>query len=405
MMGSNRESVGTAAFLRPDGDRIEGEVLRRYAQAAEEPEAGLCCAAAEYDAALLAKLPREIVEKDYGCGDPSPHVAEGETVIDLGSGSGKICYMLAQKVGPRGQVIGVDFNDVMLALARKYQDEMARRMGWGNVRFVRARIQDMALDSERAERWLREHPITSVAALAEFEAECARLRREWPAVADESADIVVSNCVLNLVRPEDKVRLFGEMFRVLRRGGRAVISDIVCDEDPTPGILNEPRLWSGCIAGAFREDRFLEHFEQAGFYGVEMLARQERPWQVIDGIEFRSMTVRAFKGKEGPCLERNQAVIYRGPWKSVRDDDGHTLRRGERMAVCDKTFRILTNPNGPYSADILPISPRDEVPVEQARPFECKATAIRDPRQTKGGDYSETRTNEDGPCCNGEGCC
>ncbi len=384
---------------------VERSVIGRYARAAEKVEPGLCCPKGSYDEALLDKLPQEIIEKDYGCGDPSPHVREGETVVDLGSGSGKICYMLARKVGPQGQVVGVDFNDAMLALARKYQGEMAKRFGHANVRFAKARIQDMALDIERAERWLLDHPVTTMDAMSRFEAECARLRRDEPAVGDGCADVVVSNCVLNLVRPEDKRRLFGDIFRVLRRGGRAVISDIVCDEDPTPRILNEPELWSGCIAGAFREDRFLEHFEQAGFYGVEILARQERPWQVIDGIEFRSVTVRAFKGKDGPCLERNQAVIYQGPWKKVWDDDGHTLRRGERMAVCDKTFGILTDPEGPYGKEIIAVPPVEEVPIGSATPFDCKGSGVRDPRQTKGRDYAETRLSDDSPCCEGEGCC
>jgi len=236
---------------------IEHSVVERYAQAAREAQPGLCCPTTHYEGSLLEKLPREIIEKDYGCGDPSPHVRVGESVLDLGSGSGKACYIVCQKVGPSGRVIGVDMNDAMLALARKYQDEMARRIGWGNVRFVKARIQDLALDLERVGEWLHDHPIQAVDGLAAFEAECDRLRRESPAVASESVDVVVSNCVLNLVRPADKVRLFGEMHRVLKRGGRAVISDIVCDEDPTPAIVNDPQLWSGCIAGAFREDRFL----------------------------------------------------------------------------------------------------------------------------------------------------
>jgi ubiquinone/menaquinone biosynthesis C-methylase UbiE len=403
-MASNWEAHGADLTVAPDDQDLEREVLRRYAGAAQEAEANLCCAAAEYDTTLLAKLPQEIIEKDYGCGDPSPYVSEGETVIDLGSGSGKICYMLAQKVGPKGCVIGADFNDAMLALARKYQDEMARRIGYANVRFVKVRIQDMALDLERVEQSLRAHPITSVEQLRAFEAECERLQREEPAIGNGCADVVVSNCVLNLVQPEDKKRLFSEILRVLKRGGRAVISDIVCDEDPTPRILNDPALWSGCIAGAFREDRFLEHFEQAGFYGIEILARQEQPWQVIDGIEFRSITVRAFKGKQGPCLERHQAVIYQGPWKSVHDDDGHTLHRGRRMAVCDKTFGILTNPAGPYAGQIVPVPPREEVPLDQAEPFDCKRSETRHPRETKGRDYRATMTSQEDPCC-GPDCC
>jgi hypothetical protein len=170
-------------------------------------------------------------------------------------------------------------------------------------------------------------------------------------------------------------------------------------------ILADPELWSGCIASAFREDRFLEMFEQAGFYGIEILSRQDEPWQVIEGIEFRSVTVRAFKGKQGPCLERNQAVIYKGPWKSVRDDDGHTLYRGQRMAVCDKTFKILTDPAGPYSRDIIAVPPYEEIPLDQSPPFDCKRTGTRHPKETKGMDYRKTVIAEGAVCdCGPEGC-
>ncbi|MBI2191831.1 MAG: methyltransferase domain-containing protein [Planctomycetes bacterium] len=397
------ESPVTGADAAPIPD-LEGEVLRRYRDGARRAEPGLCCPQT-LDAAPSDWLPREIVEKDYGCGDPTVYVAEGETVLDLGSGAGKACYVLARKVGPAGRVIGVDFNDEMLALARKYEDPISERIGFRNVRFVKGKIQDLALDLALAEEWLRQHPVRNLEQLRAFEAECDRLRRERPLVPDSSVDVVISNCVLNLVRPEDKAHLFGEIFRVLRRGGRAVISDIVCDEDPTPSILSDPVLWSGCIAGAFREDRFLALFEQAGFYGVEILARQVEPWQVIEGIEFRSMTLRAWKGKDGPCLERNQAIIYRGPWSMVRDDDGHTLHRGQRIAVCDKTFGILTHPRGPYHRDVLPVPPREEIPLEQAKPFSCAATRARHPRETKGQDYDLTKT-ADSPasCCGPDGC-
>lgn len=388
---------------------VETEVLRRYQGAAQRAEQALCCPT-EYETAYLEVLPAEIIKKDYGCGDPSRHVGEGETVVDLGSGAGKICYILAQKVGPQGRVIGVDFNDDMLALARRYLDEMAGKLGYRNVRFVKGKIQDLALDLEVAQRWLDSSPVRSVEDVGVFERECDRLRREQPLIADASADVVVSNCVLNLVRPEDKERLFAEIFRVLRRGGRAVISDIVCDEDPTPAILADPELWSGCVAGAFREDRFLAMFEKAGFYGIEVLTRQDEPWQVIDGVEFRSMTVRAFKGKEGPCLERNQALVYRGPWKCVCDDDGHKFYRGRRMAVCDKTFAIMTDPAGPYAADIVGVPPHEDVPLAEARPFDCNRSAARHPRETKGLEYRETLVSGDpaacGPACdctNGSG--
>lgn len=387
------------------GDNVEAAVLDRYARGAKQAESGLCCPSLKYEPQYLELLPKEIIEKDYGCGDPTPHVNEGEVVVDLGSGAGKVCYMLAQKVGAHGRVIGVDFNDAMLSLARRYQDEMARKLGYRNVEFRKARIQDMALDLEKAAAWLTRTPIQGIEQLSEFEAYCQQLRREQPAVADATVDVIVSNCVLNLVRPEDKVRLFAEMHRVLRRGGRAVISDVVCDEAPTPRILNDPDLWSGCIAGAFREDRFLEMFEEAGFYGVEVLNRQAEPWQVIDGIEFRSMTVRAFKGKEGPCLERNQAVVYTGPWKQVHDDDGHTLKRGQRMAVCDKTYRIMTDPSGPYAGQIAGVEPLEEIPLDHAEAFDCKRSMARHPRETKGLDYHETRDSSGSECCGDGSCC
>ena len=357
---------------------IEGEVLDRYGQGAQAAEAQLCCPV-EYDASSLELLPQEIIEKDYGCGDPSRHVRARETVLDLGSGAGKICYILSKVVGEQGRVIGVDFNDKMLTLARKYQDEMARKYGFSNVEFVKGKIQDLALSLDKTQAWLKDNPIGTVEEMGQYESFCKRLRGDEPMIADDSIDVIVSNCVLNLVRPQDKQQLFREMYRVVKPGGRVVISDIVCDEPPTENILNDPQLWSGCISGAFLENEFLDMFAQSGFYGIEILTRQEEPWQVVDGVEFRSLTVRAFKGKEGPCLEREQAIIYKGPWDRVQDDDGHTLCRGQRMAVCDKTYRIMTNPNGPYAKDIIGLEPVDPISLDEAKVFDCKPHTILSP--------------------------
>lgn len=384
---------------------IEQAVRERYEAGAQQPQASLCCPTDGYDQRYLEILPQEIIEKDYGCGDPTRYVNPGETVVDLGSGAGKNCYILAQKVGASGKIIGVDMNNEMLSLSRKYLAPMSEKLGYQNVAFVKGKIQDLGLNIDLVQQWLEHHPIQSIEQVAVFEAECDRLRQSQPLIASDSVDVVISNCVLNLVRPQDKKQLFQEIFRVLKRGGRAVISDIVCDEPPTEKILNDPELWSGCIAGAFLEHEFLEMFEQAGFYGIEILARQSEPWQVIDGVEFRSLTVRAFKGKQGDCWERNQAVIYRGPWKTVQDDDGHTLYRGERMAVCDKTFQIYTNPNSAYHADIIPVSPRVEIPLEEAKPFHCSKNEIRDPRVTKGLNYRDTIEQSDQDCCSPQSCC
>ncbi len=403
--GQSNGKSGSAAVAARVGFNVEQVVKDRYGAGANQREAALCCPTS-YDASFLKILPKEILERDYGCGDPSEHVGEGETVLDLGSGGGKICYILSQKVGPTGRVIGVDVNDEMLGLARQYQDEMAQKIGQDNVRFLKGKIQDLALNLDMAEAWLRQFPVTDVQSLSAFEAECERLRREETLIPDNSVDVVVSNCVLNLVAPAEKKKLFDEIFRVLKRGGRAVISDIVCDEQPTQAILDDPDMWSGCISGAFGETEFPQMFERAGFHGIEILKREEQPWQTIDGVEFRSMTLCAYKGKQGPCMDRNQAAVYLGPWKHVVDDDGHTYFRGQRMAVCDKTFKLLTDPNGPYAGQFAGVEPMNEVPIDQAKPYDCHVNAVRDPRQTKGVAYrANVGADDGGDCCSPQGCC
>jgi len=139
---------------------------------------------------------------------------------------------------------------------------------------------------------------------------------------------VVSNCVLNLVATEHKDAMFGEIFRVLRRGGRAVISDIVSDVPVPERLRADPELWSGCISGAYQEEAFLAAFERAGFHGVHLVKRDSAPWQVVEGVEFRSVTVIAYKGKQGECRDHGQAVIYKGPFRAVLDDDEHVFTRG-----------------------------------------------------------------------------
>ena len=141
---------------------IDNAVLERYSAGAQAREQALCCPV-EYDRNLLAILPQEIVERDYGCGDPSRYVHSGDTVLDLGSGAGKICYMAAQLVGSQGRVIGIDMNDDMLALACKYQSAMAARLGGDRVRFLKGKIQDLALDIRAMQDWLAQHPVHSEA--------------------------------------------------------------------------------------------------------------------------------------------------------------------------------------------------------------------------------------------------
>lgn len=380
---------------------VEEAVKERYSQGAQAREAELCCPV-EYDTKYLEVLPQEIVERDYGCGDPSQYVQEGDTVLDLGSGTGKIAYIASQIVGASGKVFGVDMNDDMLELAEKYRQEVADKVGWSNVEFRKGRIQDLRLDLRRLETFLAENPVKTLEDLRTLEAFQTSIMQDEPLIADDSIDVILSNCVLNLVDSRFKKQLFQEMFRVLKRGGRVAISDIVSDEDIPLEMQNDPTLWSGCISGAFREDKFLEAFERAGFYGIQIEKRDELPWQTVQGIEFRSVTLTAYKGKQGPCKERNQAVIYKGPWRKVSDDDGHTYARGQRVAVCDKTFKIMTK--APYGEFMIPVEPRVEIPLEEAGDFDCSRDHLRHPRETKGQDYQKTEMASEG-ACGPEGCC
>ena len=386
-----------------NGDHLDVEqaVRERYSAASQTAEPSLCCPV-DYDTKFLDALPAELIERDYGCGDPSRFLRPGETVLDLGSGGGKICYIAAQIVGASGRVIGVDMNDDMLALARKHRQQIGNDIGYHNVHFYKARIQDLALDVEKFDQYLQSNPIQSADQWWSAQAEAERMRHEHAMVGDDSIDVIVSNCVLNLVDTNARKQLFAEMMRVLRRGGRAVISDIVSDEPVPEQLKQDPHLWSGCMSGAFVEDELLAAFDQAGFYGMELVARQEQPWATIEGIEFRSVTVRAYKGKEGPCLDHRQAVIYQGPWHSVQDDDGHTLRRGVRTAVCAKTFDIYTR--DPYANDVIPLPPYTDVPVAQAVPYDCRRNDVRDPRETKGQDFKETSLPAADACFDSD-CC
>jgi arsenite methyltransferase len=384
----------------------EEAVRERYAEGARKSEASLCCPAS-YDPALLKAIPDEVLSIDYGCGDPTLYVHAGDTVLDLGSGSGKHCFLACQIAGPTGRVIGVDMTDAMLEVAERNAPEVARRLGYANVEFRKGRIQDLRLNMAEVDGWLAAHPVRTADELAKLESMMNGIRAARPLVPDESVDVVISNCVLNLVRPEDKKQLFSEIFRVLKRGGRAVISDIVSDEDVPLHLQQNAELWSGCISGAFREDLFLDAFENAGFYGIEIQERQQEPWRTVEGIEFRSVTVAAYKGKQGECWEHKQAVIYKGPFRQVVDDDGHVLRRGLRVAVCEKTFNLYSK--DPYRGSFALVPPLVPVAKEDAQPFPCTSgTLLRNPRQTKGEDYSLT-TEAPADCCSPgdrkSGCC
>src|SRR6266404_2276466 len=218
--------------------RTETIVRERYAAGAKERADKLCCPV-DYKSEYLKVIPQEVTERDYGCGDPTRYLRKDEMLVDLGSGTGKICFIAAQIVGRKGKVIGVDMTDEMLEVARRNAPIVAERIGYANVEFRKGRIQDLALDLELLDRQLKRNPITDAASFLAADELAKELRVKKPLVATDTIDVVVSNCVLNLVEPKSKRQLFDEIFRVLKKGGRAVISDIVSDQEVPQELQND----------------------------------------------------------------------------------------------------------------------------------------------------------------------
>jgi hypothetical protein len=166
-------------------------------------------------------------------------------------------------------------------------------------------------------------------------------------------------------------------------------------------LQKDPQLWSGCISGALTEESFLQGFAEAGFYGMQILKWDAKPWATVEGIEFRSMTIEARKANDGPCFDHNQGVIYLGPFKEVLDDSGHRLARGRRYAVCEKVYRIFKEE--PYKQCFAFVDPLTPLPTELVKPFDCSLLRPRHPRETKGEGYNVTAPA--GECSGNGGCC
>ena len=333
---------------------IDSAVLDRYTAGAQLRQESLCCPV-DYDNSLLAILPQEIIERDYGCGDPSRYVRKGETVLDLGSGGGKICYMAAQLVGAQGRVIGIDMNDDMLALARKYQSAMAARLGGNRVEFLKGKIQDLALDVQAVQDWLALNPVRSAGDRERLRWYEDEQRATQPLIQDASIDLVISNCVLNLVADSEKQQMIDEVYRVLKPGGRVAISDIISDRPVPARMKNDPELWSGCLSGAFFEAEMPALFAAAGFTAVSYDKWDATPWRVIDGITFRAVTLTATRPAIAGAVSELRELMYRGPFAEVTDESGQTYRRGERITVTPERHAQLTGPA--YGDAFIDLSP------------------------------------------------
>ena len=294
---------------------IEGSrrVVREfYAKAAEKPQAALCCSA-ELDADEVGHIPKEVMDRSYGCGSPVAlaQPVAGEATLDLGSGGGIDCFIAARKVGPSGRVIGVDMTEEMLAVANRNRTAVAERLGYDVVEFRRGFLERIPVESQ-------------------------------------SMDLITSNCVINL--SPDKQAVFREMWRVLRAHGRTVVSDIVSRE-PVPDRLRvNPRLWGECLSGALTEEEFATSLEQAGFHGLQILKRDF--WKAVEGYAFYSVTLRGFKfEKTADRRFTGQRAVYLGPHKAVMDEEGHLFPRNEPVEVSTDTAARLGRP--PYRGSFL----------------------------------------------------
>ena len=241
-----------------DSEQIKKAVNDRYGAIAKEHldkkafsiplmEVNACCSpgtgtvesaieiavAKGYSEEELKIIPNTVTEVSLGCGNPTAlaQIVQGNTVLDIGSGGGLDCFLAAERVGPAGQVIGLDMNENMLALAKSN----AKKMGITNVEFRRGEMEAMP-------------------------------------VGDSSLDLIISNCVINL--SPDKDTVFKEAFRVLRPGGRLCVSDIVVEgeiPEETRASLSE---WAGCAAGALEKSEFIEKLEAAGFADVQVASQE-----------------------------------------------------------------------------------------------------------------------------------
>jgi MoaA/NifB/PqqE/SkfB family radical SAM enzyme/SAM-dependent methyltransferase len=302
-----------------DVDKPRAKVREFYGAAAEVPQAELCCPT-KYDDAAVGHIPRDVLDRFYGCGSPmaSAGIQPGETVVDLGSGAGIDVFIAAKAVGPTGRAIGVDMTDQMLDVARANQPRVAAALGYDAVEF--------------REGFLEQIPVES-----------------------RSVDLVTSNCVVNL--SPDKPRVFEEMWRILKDHGRIVISDIVSEREVPPHLKVNPRLWGECLVGALTQEAFLAGLERAGFYGLTILRRAY--WKEVEGYPFFSVTVQGFKyEKTAGCVFQGHRAVYLGPAKALVDEEGHLFPRNAPYEICTDTVAKLSRP--PYQGMFAILEPGEE---------------------------------------------
>lgn len=237
---------------------------------------------------------------------------------------------------------------------------------------------DLSVDVEAAEDELADSPPATLVQVADLLRRAREQALRAPIVPDDSFDVVVADRVLGLADAASRPGVLAGSYRVLRRHGVCLLADVVSDE-PLPRRLAEDPM----MPAVFQESELLFAMEGAKFHGIAIADLPPEPCAEVEGIECRPVIVQARKGKEGVCRDGLQAVIYLGPFKVVEDDDGHVIRRGERFAVCQKTFQNYQS--APYAGAFAYIEPRVPVPPEQAPLWDPRRPGTRSPSETKRG--------------------
>ncbi len=289
-------------------------------QHSDDLKTSACCDVSDVPAwlkPLLARVHPDVLARYYGCGLVCPPLLEGCRVLDLGSGSGRDVYALAQLVGKTGEVIGVDMTPEQLAVAEQHRAFHAEQFGYTNVRFVEGYIEKLdELD-----------------------------------LAPGSFDVIVSNCVVNL--SPDKDAVLREVHRLLKPGGEFYFSDVYADRRVPDAVRNDPVLYGECLGGALYWNDFVNLAKRHGFDDPRLV--EDRPLEITDpklsprvgNLKFFSATYRLFKldGLEAACEDYGQAVIYRGtiPEHAHRFvlDRHHDIEAGRAFPVCGNTWRML----------------------------------------------------------------
>lgn len=268
---------------------------------------------------LYSHLNSEIIEKSYGCGSPIPVELKGCTVLDLGCGTGRDVYLAAQLTGPEGKVIGVDFTEEQLEVARRNLPSQMERFG-----FTQANVE------------FRHGPLEDLSALG---------------ITDQSIDVVISNCVLNLC--PDKASVIREIFRVLKPGGELYFSDVFASRRLPPELANDRDFHGECLGGAWYWEDFRRLLALSGCPDYRVMSRSTlnledpRMAAISQGITFDSATVRCFKlsNLEDRCEDYGQSVTYLGTIpqhpRTFPLDPGHNFELGKPERVCGNSAAMI----------------------------------------------------------------